>query len=277
MSKKPVVKTPARNLPAVKKSSELTSIEEFDSGDNIPAGLENVTASDLIIPRLTILQDLSPQVKPKKAKYIQGAKPGMICDVGTQELFKEVILLPVFYAKLYLEWAPRGEGDSGPAFDHGTNATILKQCKVVEDNNGSKKRQLPNGNYIEETATYYLLNMSARGRRSFLPLKSTGLSASKRWMMSITNERVTRADGSEFQPPIYYRSWIATPVEEENKKGDYFGWKFSPGKTVLELDPTKHLLNEAKDFYAQAQLGLVRGDLTVDEDENTGRGEGSRM
>lgn len=277
MSKKPVAKSPAKNLPAVKKSSELTNIEEFDNGDNIPAGLENVTASDLIIPRLTILQDLSPQTKKKKAEYIEGAMPGMICDVGTGELFKEVILLPVFYAKLYLEWSPRGEGNRGPAFNHGTNMNILKACKIVEDANGSKKPMLSNGNYIAETATYYLLNLSARGRRSFLPMTSTGLSASKRWMMSITNERVQRPDGSEFQPPIYYRSWIAAPVEESNKKGDYFGWKFSPGKTVLELDPSKHLLNEAKDFYAQSQMGLVRGDLTVEEDENTGRVEGSRM
>lgn len=246
-------------------------MEEFDSGGNIPAGLENVTASDLIIPRLTILQDLSPQTKPKKKEYIKGAAPGMFCDVGTGEVFKgDIILLPVFYVKKYLEWEPRGQGSKGPVFDHGTSKDILQQCKMVEGESGSKKPMLPNGNYIAETAQYYLLNISARNRPSFLPLTSTGLSAAKRWMMQITNERVPRPDGTEFQPPIYYRSWIAKAAEESNAKGDYFAWAFSPGQTVLELDPTGELLEKAKDFYAQARLGNVRGDMNIEPDENTG-------
>lgn len=275
MSKKPV-----KNLPAKAPKTAISAIEEFDSGGNIPAGLENVTSADLIIPRLTILQDLSPQTKKKKSEYIEGAAPGMFCDVGTQTVFKgDIILLPCFYVKVYIEWSPRGEGSKGPAFNHGTNKDILQQCKIVEDANGSKKPMLPNGNYIAETAEFYLLNLSARNRPSFLPLTSTGLSAAKRWMMQITNERVPRPDGTEFQPPIYYRPWIARVTEETNKKGDYFGWSFSPHqKNVIEYDPSGGLLDAAKDFYAQARMGNVRGDLVVEEDDNSGRGgDGNRM
>lgn len=266
-----------KNLPAKTSSKALSVVEEFDSGGNIPAGLENVTASDLIIPRLTILQDLSPQTKAKKAEYIKGAAPGMFCDVGAQQIFKDKLeLLFVFYAKLYLEWAPRGTGNKGPVFNHGTDNSILQKCKMVEDDKGSK-RPMINGNYIAETATYYLLNLSAHGRKSFLPMTSTQLSNSKRLMMQITNERVPRGDGTDFQPPIYYRSWIASVAEESNAKGDYFGWSFEPGRTILEIDPKRHLLEEAKDFWAQARMGLVRGDLTIEEDDTTGRGEGARM
>ena len=266
MSKKPV-----KNLPVKATSKAISIAEEFDTGGNIPAGLENVNSSDLIIPRLTILQDLSPQTKPKKAEYIKGAKPGMFCDVGTGELFEELLLLPCFYAKIYLEWAPRGTGTNGPVMNYGIDSSIMRKTKVTEDDKGSKRPMLPNGNYIAETATYFLLNLSARGRASFLPMTSTQLSASKRWMMQITNERVTHADGSEYQPPIWYRPWIARAAEETNAKGDYFGWAFSPHeKNIIEYDPTKTMLEKAKDFYAQARLGNVRGDLEVEADENTG-------
>jgi tetratricopeptide (TPR) repeat protein len=63
-------------------------------------GLENVTSRDLIIPRLTIIQALSPQVKSNKPEYIAGAKVGDICDVSTGELFDPpLIFLPVHYMK----------------------------------------------------------------------------------------------------------------------------------------------------------------------------------
>lgn len=270
--KKPTKPTAARNLPAKTSSKALSVVDEFDSNGAIPKGLENVTSSDLIIPRLTILQDLSPQLKKKRPEYIEGAAPGMFCDVGTGELFEELHILPVFYAKLYLEWAPRGSSQRGPVHNYGTDSSIMSKTKLVEDEKGSKKPMLPNGNLIAETATYFLLNLSARGRRSFLPMTSTQLGSSKRWMMQITNERVKRSDGSEFQPPIYYRSWIARAAEDQRPKGDFFGWAFTPGKTVLEIDPTKKLLEEAKEFYAQAQLGNVRGDVVIEEDDNTGEG-----
>jgi hypothetical protein len=90
-------------------------------------GLENVTASDLIIPRLAILQDLSPQVKKTKPEYIEGAQVGDICDVGTSELFEPpLIFLPVHYVKQWLEWAPRASG-KGLVKIHNDNS-ILEKC-----------------------------------------------------------------------------------------------------------------------------------------------------
>lgn len=259
----------------VKKTNALVSVDEFDSGDNIPAGLENVTARNLIIPRITILQALSPQLKKKAPEYIEGAQPGMFCDVGTSQLYEdELLFVPCFFATVYLQWGPRNSG-RGLVQNHGTDDSIMKAAKLIEDDEGRKKMVLKNGDYIAETAQYFGLNMSAKGRRSFIPLSSTGLGASRRWMMKITSEKLERADGSEFTPPIYYRSWRATVAESQKNSDNWFSWQFEPGPTVLELDPTKKLLHEAKEFYAQARLGLVQGDVIVEEDDNTGTGGGA--
>lgn len=270
MMKKPT-KTAAPNKAVVTtKTKALVSVADFDNGDNIPAGLENVTSKDLIIPRITILQALSPQLKKKAPEYISGATPGLFCDVGTGQTFEEeLFFIPCFFMTAYLEWAPRSSG-KGLQFNHGNNASILKKTKVVEDDEGRKKNMLSNGNYIQETAQYYGLNMSAKGRRSFIPLASTGLGASRRWMMKITSERLARSDGSEFPPPIYYRAWRATIAEAQKGGDSWFGWQWEPSDTILDLDPTGKLLHEAKEFYAQVRLGNVIGEVVVEEDENTG-------
>ena len=92
-----------KNEVAVAQTTAVALNDDFFAGA-AGDGLQNVRASDLIIPRLTLLQALSPQVQPKKPEYIQGASIGDICDVGTQEIFESPLLfLPVYFIKQYLE------------------------------------------------------------------------------------------------------------------------------------------------------------------------------
>lgn len=239
-------------------STELAVNSALDL-EAMATGLENVTSRDIIIPRITLLQGLSPQVDKNDSLYIKGAEIGDFCDVSTGEIFKEsLVMIPCYFATVYLEWAPRGGAEKGLQMNHGMDSSILEKCKPDE----KRRMVLPNGNLISETATYFVLNLSAGGRRSFIPLSSTQLKNSRKWMTFITNERVMGREGREFMPPIFYRSWTASPIGESNDKGKWSGWKFSPGKTILELDPKKGLLQDAKDFYEQARSGLVKGDLS---------------
>jgi hypothetical protein len=223
-----------------------------DLGEGL--GLERVKANDVVIPRLTILQGLSPQLKPSRAEYIEGAKPGMFCDTATGDLFESLNVIPCFYSRVYLEWPPqRGKG---LVANHGTDDSIMR--KVVRDERF--KARLPNGNYIAETATFYVLNLTAGGRPSFIPLTSTNLKAAKRWMTLIMAQKAIRSDGTEFTPPIFYRSWNVTTTNESNDSGDWFGWRFSPGPTILDPE-LKPVLPKAKQFFEQARDNLVQGDV----------------
>ncbi len=73
--------------------------EEMLTGGN---GFENVSAKDLLIPRLTILQKMSPQIDKSDPKYISGAEYGDFCDTGTGEIFKDLVVVPCFFAMVYL-------------------------------------------------------------------------------------------------------------------------------------------------------------------------------
>lgn len=261
------MKKQSKNVVAKSPGKSLTTSNPFDPGKRSPAGLENVTAQDLIIPRLTILQALSPQLQKKKPEYIAKARAGMFCDTATGEVWDTITVVPCFFARVYLEWAPRESG-KGLIKNHGLDSSILAQGEIDD----KRRVVLPNGNYIAETAQYFCLNMSAKGRRSFIPMGSTQLQASRKWMMKITTEKLQRADGSEFTPPIYYRSWNATVAEQSNPSGDWFGWIMEPGETIIELDKTKELLKEAQDFYRQSSMGLVKGDLSHEEEQGSGEG-----
>lgn len=94
-------------------------LESMFSGGAVPAhinmdsnrGSDNVTMADLTIPRLEIIQDLSPQRKKSEPEYISGAEEGMIFNTVTRELFKDgVVFVPVFFIKEYVLWRDRKKG-----------------------------------------------------------------------------------------------------------------------------------------------------------------------
>jgi hypothetical protein len=256
-----------------KASLPAAFMEDIDSGNT---GLDQVSAKDLIIPRLTILQKLSPQLEARKPEFIPDAQAGDFCDVALGDVFRDSLkILPCYFATVYLEWAPKR---AGLVHNHGLDATILKKCKRDEKGRHYTSKELGaehDGNNIVETATWFVINLTAGGRKSFLPLSSTQLKSSRKMLTLITNQRITRGDGSEFQPPIFYRAFNASLSHESNAEGDWFGWKFEPAETVFELDPSKNLLATAKEFLEQARSGLVQGDLSsyADDGTNTERGE----
>lgn len=254
---KKAAKPVKNNLPATTstKSKALSVVDDFDSQD----GFQNVTAKDVVLPRLTILQDMSPQLKKNKPEFIKGAQIGDFCNTATGQILPAPLsLIPCFYAMIYLEWAPRASG-KGLIRNYGTDGSILDKTERDEKN----RNVLSNGNYIAETATYFVLMQSEDGdwSQAFLPLTSTQIKNSKRWMTKLKAEKLTRADGSKFNPAIYYRSWLANTADESNNEGDWKGWTFEPGDPINEIDPSKELLAACKIFCDQASKGLVRGDV----------------
>lgn len=248
---------------ASQKALAANALEMF--GDRANAGLENVTAADLLIPRLGILQGLSPQVMPSKPEYIKGSVVGQICDIGMSELFEGAVeFLPVYFVKQWLEWAPRASG-KGLQNVHETN-DILDKTERDEKN----RPILPNGNLIAETAQFFGLNLSAGGRQSFLPMASTQLKKSRKWLSLATSEKLTRPDGTEFTPDLFYRSYTLSTVPESNNEGDWIGWKIERSKALPELDDFRKIYDRALEFQASLVSGKAKGDLaSMAEDVET--------
>jgi len=258
------------NLPATQTASTALSTD-LAAFEGISTGFENVTAADLLIPRLGILQGLSPQVTQGEPEYDKDARVGMIWDMGLGEGFPDgVTIIPVHYSKVYIEWAPRESG-KGLIKIHQSDE-IYDQTE--EDANG--RSVLPNGNYIAETAQLYALNVTKGYQKVFIPMVSTQLKKARLLLTLATTEKVARPDHTEFTPPLFYRSYNLSTVPEGNNKGKWMGWKIDRGDTLQELAPKnwREILDDIVEFRKTIEKGEARGDLAGVASESSAQPSG---
>ena len=87
---------------AKRENAGALSTNIFEADAN--AGSQNMTQDDLALPFVRILGQLSPQVTMGDSKYIENAKPGMIYNTVTSELYdgnKGIKVIPCYYKKDY--------------------------------------------------------------------------------------------------------------------------------------------------------------------------------
>jgi len=216
------------------QNKELLDMVMEDEG----AGSEDMSTRDMAIPRLTILQSGSPQVKKREATYIDGAEEGAIFDTVGEVLFggeEGVILIPVAYRRTNLEWIPRDNG-GGLAGDHGPDDSVFNGCTKNE------KGQLVNaaGNTIAPTAEYFVLlhnKETGETRPYVLSMASTQLKNSRKWNTAMNMLRVPNpSTGKQICPPMFYKTYNFTTVPESNDSGSWFGWKIEVSEDTLSLE-----------------------------------------
>jgi len=75
------------------------------------AGSEDVGAKDMILPRVDVIQALSPQIKKSDPAFIEGAEQGKIFNTVTGEIYGDsVMFVPVMFKKEYVVWKLRKAG-----------------------------------------------------------------------------------------------------------------------------------------------------------------------
>jgi hypothetical protein len=213
-----------------KKSTALTTATVFE--EDAGSGLENLTAEDLTIPRLKILQALSPEVNKRDGKYIENAVAGDITNTVTRELYTEdtgCVAIPVAYKRLFLEWQPREIG--GGLVKQHLDANILNQ--TTKDKTGSD--MLENGNYIQTSATHYGLVVDGEAyQQVMIPMAGTQLKKSRTWNSVMASIKLKSNTGKVFTPPVYSHKYKLTTVAESNDRGTWFGWNIELLGTLTE-------------------------------------------
>ena len=246
------------NQVAKKEKSDVALTGMFEEDAN--TSFSNMGSDDFALPFLRVLGQLSPETNKRDAKYVEGAEPGMIFNTVTKQMYdgeKGVNIIPCYYKREYVEWSDRGEGTSAPIAIHAVDSGIIKDTT----RDASYKDRLPNGNYLENTASYFVLLES--GEAALISMKSTQLKVSRSWN-SMMNSIKLKGKNGMFTPAMCSHVYNLKTVQQSNDKGTWFGWGVEKVGPVQD----KAMYESAKSFADSVSTGDVKAKHGNDSTES---------
>ena len=241
------------NEVAIKKEAGAVAainIEQFAD-----EGFDNVDSKSLALPFLKVLGQLSPQVTQGDSQFIADARPGMIYNTVTNELYngaEGINVIPCFYKLEYIEWKDRDKGAVAPVNVYPSDSDIMSKTTRGDDG----KDRLENGNYVEETASHYVMVVEPeKSSTALITMKSTQRKKSKKWNSMMNMMQVPKKDGKGFfRPAPFTQQYRMKTVLEKNQLGSWYGWEITSEGLVKD----ESLVNRAYKFRQSLMSGSVK-------------------
>lgn len=213
--------------------------------------------SEQIIPRLKILQPLSPEVQEDGNQYIPGAKPGMFYNTASNKLTpgqEGIIAVVIGHSKQTIEWMPREKG-GGLVKIWGADEGWKRNCEEEEWTKLNPTTK--DGHTIDKQRSFLILDVNPKTGEtdpSFFNFRSTGNRAANLLATMLTQNRIKLSNGNTITPPFYYFTYKFTLDKLTNQKGTWW----SPRITKHIDENNKHLrtqnLPNGEEIFAQAKL-----------------------
>lgn len=215
----------------------VAEMPDYLKGKQTARGTENVGAEDLVIPRLELVQALSPCRKKTDPSYIPGAEEGMLYNNVTRELYgTSVDVVPVFFHKEYIVWKDRQSG-GGFVGAFKTNQEAVS-CQSAQDD--------PDDYRVNDTANQFCLHIKPDGtvEEIVVSMAVTKLKVSRQWNSLI------RMAGADSFSRVYT---IGTVTEQNKQNQDYFNYSVK-----LKGFPSEAVYKQAESLYEQVSAGKVK-------------------
>lgn len=236
-------------------SKEIAKKGELSFGTEVPEwmdtssslGSEEVSSNDITLPRLSIIQDLSPQHKKKNDEYIQGAEVGDFFNTVSNELFKGAIyIIPCYFIVEHVIWkkAEKGGGFFG---SYPTAAAAASELPNIVAQDGGR----PEDYEIVDTHVHYvvLLKEGSTQANPIMEQAVISMSKSQNKVSRSFNTMIKMAGGDRFS-----RVYSLSVITDSNKAGqEYMNWKVSPAGFVSEI-----MYDFAKQTYESIKAGQVK-------------------
>jgi hypothetical protein len=177
----------------------------------VGVGSEGVTASDMAIPRLKLLQMINDEVQPGGAKQIEGATAGMIMNSVSNELHSGLFVVNLNFSKKIVVWRKRksGGGMQGTYETEAEARTALIDAGLNEADHD-----------VSENPTHLVMIIDGTGKPkgvALLDMPGTKIKVSKKWNSLI-------AEQEEVGNPRFSCVWELKIQSESNNSGNYFNY-----------------------------------------------------
>lgn len=219
-----------------KKSTSVAAKANTDVAINpLLADLEDEAAVDqqsfsqdmLIIPRIKVLQDLSPEIKSGKAEYVEGARPGLFFNEVNGALDERIIFTPSLFNVRYIAWRPRKAG--GGLVDPNLTREEADQNFQQEGIGLWTGMMTPQGQQdpvrVEVIQTPEFIGV-ARGHNWMMPvalsMPSTKVKAARKINTAIDVKRLQGRNGP-FRPAMPNHQFVLTTGIESGAENEWWG------------------------------------------------------
>lgn len=238
-----------------KEQSQMTlfSDDRPDYITNSERGSEEVNLDDIVLPRIDVLQALSPQIKRNDPKYIEGAEQGMVFNTVTEQIYgSEILFVPVYFKKEWLVWKKRSEGGGfRGAYPSKSDAEMF----IRDQDDASSLEAM-------DTAQHFVIVVHEDGSTEQAVVS---MSRSKMKVSRQLNSMIRMAGGDRFS-----RAYKLKSVEDSSDKGDFWNFKVSQLGYVSE-----ELFQQAEQMYDAVKSGersvdysdVIEGDSSSADDE----------
>jgi hypothetical protein len=242
----------------------------YDFGEDAGAGFEDMSVKEQLIPFITILQGLSPQVDRSGPDYIEGAQIGMLFETASKELYDIKInnpesgipFIPCWREETYTEWVPRNDvtlpksgkvirgGSAGNGFRgiHKPDEPAVREAMVEAQKEFGRSwefRPLPfyNVDQNEETILLHQFNIGIvygwpeldemSAQRAMVAFVSTKIPVYQAFMSTAKKIRyMNPSTGKLAEPSLYSHQWRLGVVPQENNKGKFYNYRINLQKPL---------------------------------------------
>lgn len=249
MTKKAEQATEQTGVAVIQSQNGVAINQDFMDYANM--GMETADKDSFAIPFLRVIQKMSPEVDESDAKYMENAKPGMLLNTVTRELYdgkKGVVILPVVFQRRFIHWGARGSENAGFQGEHSpTDAEMMSAQGIVKNVEGSNRLYYPladgsihekKSDTLDDTRNHYVLMLDESGgvHEMLLSLGSTQIKKSKQLLTMLGSIKVKM--GNEMKtPPTWCNRIRVQTVVESNAEGSWHGVQFSRDADAMVTDP----------------------------------------
>lgn len=244
-------------VPAVRKqAAPPAALGDYSA--EADEGFEEATSAAYTIPRIYLLQPLSPAVqKGDPTTYVDGAEAGMFLNTVGKEVHRSLIICPVLFRQTWVEWRPERGGfvaehpSPNPQWtrDGGRGPMITAE-----------------GNIVNDTRNFFCLytdgDNPAEPKPVVISLTSTQIRRAGDLMTVMKNKRGRDVHNRPFTLPMYANLFRVTADLNKNDQGSWYGWVFTDtGRLVPrdseQFDTAKALRESVRSGHVQAEPHVV--------------------
>jgi len=208
-----------KSLVPATSSKDLT-VPDYLKREETGRGLENVDKTDLVLPRIKLLQPLSPEVTGEEKK---GEAGHLFNTLTMQDYGASLIFIPVTHFKSRIHWLPREDGGgilcSAQDGLHQTTSGdvgigLCTDCELAKWHNDAE-------NKAPECTIYYNFAIIVEGETTpvALSMERTKIKAAKK-LLSLAS-LAGKLD-------MFGKKYKITTVKEKNKKGVWYNYAIEP-------------------------------------------------